>query len=296
MSAPSAPNQSQIRNVSDTAHWVAMYRAMETDRRDPLFRDPYARRLAGPRGEAIVKNMPRGRAMAWAMIVRTAVMDELILRAVNRDGVRTVANLAAGLDARPWRLDLPIKLTWLDVDLPEIQLYKRESLQGEKPQCQLEWVPADLANTDARRSVLAKLAASPGPALVISEGLLIYLEREQVMALATDLAAVPTLRWWLFDIASPGLLKMMTRMWGKKGVNQNAPFKFAPEEDTRFFEPAGWKEIEYRAMFEESLRLKRTMRLARFWKVFGRVWTMFNPKKRQEFQRFSGIVLMERRR
>jgi methyltransferase (TIGR00027 family) len=295
MSAPSKPEQSHIRNVSDTAHWVAMYRAMESDRRDALFRDPYARRLAGPRGEAIVQTMPRGRAFAWAMIVRTAVMDEIILRAVNRDGVRTVANLAAGLDARPWRLDLPMKLTWLDVDLPDIQQYKRDALQGEKPQCQLEWVPADLANADARRSVLAKVASSPGPALVITEGLLIYLEREQVMALATDLAATPTLRWWLLDIASPGLLKMMGRTWGK-GVSQSAPFKFAPEEDTAFFEPAGWKEVEYRSMFEESLRLKRTMRLARFWKVVGRIMSVFNPKKREEFKRFSGIVLMERRR
>jgi methyltransferase (TIGR00027 family) len=295
MSAPSKPEQSHIRNVSDTAHWVAMYRAMESDRRDALFRDPYARRLAGPRGEAIVQTMPRGRAFAWAMIVRTAVMDEIILRAVNRDGVRTVANLAAGLDARPWRLDLPLKLTWLDVDLPDIQQYKRDALQGEKPQCQLEWVPADLANNDARRSVLAKVASSPGPALVITEGLLIYLEREQVMALATDLAATPTLRWWLLDIASPGLLKMMGRTWGK-GVSQSAPFKFAPEEDTAFFEPAGWKEVEYRSMFDESLRLKRTMRFARFWSVVGRIMTVFNPRKREEFKRFSGIVLMERRR
>lgn len=295
MSAPSKPEQSHIRNVSDTAHWVAMYRAMETDRRDALFRDPYARRLAGPRGEAIIKTLPRARAMAWAMIVRTAVMDEIILRAVNRDGVRTVANLAAGLDARPWRLDLPMKLTWLDVDLPDIQQYKRDALQGEKAQCQLEWVPADLANADARRSVLAKVASSPGPALVVTEGLLIYLEREQVMALATDLAATPNLRWWLIDIASPGLLKMMGRTWGK-GVSQSAPFKFAPEEDTAFFEPAGWKEVEYRSMFEESLRLKRTMRFARFWKVVGRIMTVFNPRKREEFKRFSGIVLMERRR
>jgi methyltransferase (TIGR00027 family) len=287
--------QTHIRNVSDTAHWVAVYRAMETDRRSPIFRDPYARRLAGPRGEAIVRTMPRGRAWAWPMIVRTAVMDEIILRAVNREGVRTVANLAAGLDARPWRLDLPWKLTWYDVDLPDIQQYKREALQGETPQCQLQWVPADLADAAARTAVMTRIAESPGPALVITEGLLIYLEREQVMALATDLAATPNLKWWLLDIASPGLLKMMGRTWGK-GVSQSAPFKFAPDEDTAFFEPAGWKEVEYRSMFEESLRLKRTMPFARFWKVVGQIMTVFNPRKREEFKRFSGIVLMERRR
>src|SRR5206468_2714266 len=60
---------------------------MESERPDALFRDPYARKLAGKRGERIVASMRRGRAMAWPMIVRTAVLDELILRAIERDGV-----------------------------------------------------------------------------------------------------------------------------------------------------------------------------------------------------------------
>ena len=44
-----------IRNVSDTAVWVAMYRARENDRPNGLFRDPFARRLAGERGEQILQ-------------------------------------------------------------------------------------------------------------------------------------------------------------------------------------------------------------------------------------------------
>src|SRR5204862_188320 len=81
-----------------------------------LFRDPYARKLAGERGERIVASMRRGRAWAWPMIVRTAVLDELILRAIERDGVDTVLNLAAGLDTRPYRLPLPPALRWIEAD------------------------------------------------------------------------------------------------------------------------------------------------------------------------------------
>ncbi|HEY9519352.1 MAG TPA: class I SAM-dependent methyltransferase, partial [Gemmatimonadales bacterium] len=90
-----------IQNIADTARWVAFYRAMETERPDAVFRDPYARRLAGERGEAIVHAMPKGRQMAWPMIVRTAVMDEIIMRVVKHEEVDCVLNLAAGLDARP---------------------------------------------------------------------------------------------------------------------------------------------------------------------------------------------------
>src|SRR5262249_23317383 len=59
-----------IRNVSDTARWAAHYRALETERRDALFRDPLAARLAGERGRAIAKAMPRGANQAAFWVTR----------------------------------------------------------------------------------------------------------------------------------------------------------------------------------------------------------------------------------
>src|SRR5262245_57867029 len=133
-----------IEHISDTARWVAVYRAMESERTDAIFRDPFAAKLAGARGEEIVEGMKRGRAMAWAMIVRTAVFDEIILEKVKGGGVDLVLNLAAGLDARPWRLSLPPTLRWIDVDLPDILQYKMENLGDAKPVCRYEAIPADL--------------------------------------------------------------------------------------------------------------------------------------------------------
>ena len=43
-------HMTQIENISDTARWVAVYRAMETERPDAIFRDPFAARLAGDTG------------------------------------------------------------------------------------------------------------------------------------------------------------------------------------------------------------------------------------------------------
>src|SRR2546422_5602084 len=129
MSPPTNP----ISSVSDTARWVAMYRAMESERSDALFHDRYARRLAGPTGEQILASMPQGRRWAWPMIVRTAVMDEIIMRLVTEQGVDTVLNLAAGLDARAYRLDLSSRLHWIDVDLEGILAYKEAALAGGAP-------------------------------------------------------------------------------------------------------------------------------------------------------------------
>ena len=76
------------------------------------------------------------------MVVRTAVMDEIILRCV-RQGAATVLNLAAGLDARPYRLALPATLRWLHVDLPDMVEYFRSHMATETPRCRLEFIAAD---------------------------------------------------------------------------------------------------------------------------------------------------------
>lgn len=280
-----------IENVSDTARWVAVYRAMESARPDALFHDPYADRLAGERGHQILESMKHGRAYAWPMIVRTAIFDEIILDAVRNQGVDLVVNLAAGLDARPWRLALPSELHWVDVDLPGILNYKTEMLRADNPKCRYEAVTVDLTDAGARRELFARLGAGAKRAIVISEGLLIYLDPEQVAALATDLHAQPAFQEWLIDLASPDLLKRMSRTWGKSVAAGGAPFKFAPAEGTDFFRPYGWREAQYRATWEEAKRLNRTMKGAWLWDLMGR---LMPKEKREKFRRFSGYVLLER--
>jgi len=125
---------------------------MESERSDAIFRDPYARRLGGPQGEAIVRHLPKGAATAWPMIVRTAVMDEIILRAV-AEGATVVLNLAAGLDARAYRLALPSSLTWFHVDLPDVVQYVQGQLAGESPRCRLEYASADMTDPGERSAV-----------------------------------------------------------------------------------------------------------------------------------------------
>ena len=277
-----------IRNVSDTARWVAIYRALESERADALFHDPYARRLGGTRGEAIVESIPGGKSNSWPMVVRTAVMDEIVLRCVQQ-GAATVLNLAAGLDARPYRLALPPALRWLHVDLPEMLDFFRTQMACETPRCALEFIAADLRDADARREVFTR-AAEHGPVLVITEGLLIYLQADQVAELARDLRGFSNARWWLTDLASPLLLKYLGRRWQPKLAAGNAPFRFGPAEGTAFFAPFGWREAEFRSTWDESWRLNRTMRFAGFWKFLSR----FQSRRRTEAsRRMSGIVLLE---
>jgi len=278
-----------IRHVSDTALWVAVYRGMESERPDALFHDPWARRLAGARGEAIVAAVPRGKAMAWPMIVRTAVMDEIVMREV-ASGVRTVLNLAAGLDARPWRLPLPADLRWIHVDLPDMVAHFRDTMDAEAPRCRVEYLEADLRDAGERERVL-RSASGSGRLLVVTEGLLIYLEPEDVARLADDLATITDASAWLSDLASPMLLKFTARTLDPALQAARAPFRFAPAEGTAFFAPHGWEEFEFRSSWLEGLRLNRTMPFAWLWRILAAL----QPKARRAAgERMAGIVLLKR--
>jgi methyltransferase (TIGR00027 family) len=283
---------SEIQNVSDTARWVAVYRAMETERPDAIFRDPFAARLAGEKGVAIVDAMKNGRRMAWAMIVRTKVFDEIILERIRNGGVDQVVNLAAGLDARPWRMhELPPTLHWVDVDLPGILEHKLGLMQGEQTVCRYDAIKVDLRDAARRQALFAQLGAGSQRTLILTEGLLIYLTPSQVAELARDLHTPPSFRWWTFDIAGPRLLVMMQKMWGRNVDAGNAPFQFAPAESTKFFEPFGWREIEFRQSMEEAHRLKREMRMMWLWRLLGR---LSSRSRKEEFKRFSGYAVLER--
>ena len=157
-SEPTPAKEPLIRNISDTARWTAFDRAVETDRPRALFRDPFARKLAGQRGEEIHRQMA-GPGGDWSQPVRTWLFDRVIAASVEK-GVDTVVNLAAGLDARPYRMQLPQTLQWIEVDLPGILGEKEQALRSEKPACRLERVPLDLADVPGRQKLFARIGAA----------------------------------------------------------------------------------------------------------------------------------------
>jgi methyltransferase (TIGR00027 family) len=244
-----------IRNISDTALWVAVYRARETERADALFRDPFARRLAGERGEQIAKDMQAGQRYEWPYIARTVRFDQIVTEQI-KQGADLVINLAAGLDTRPYRMELPASLRWVEVDLPGIIDYKEEILAGERPRCALERVRLDLSDVAARRELFQRLGKSASKTLVLTEGLLTYLTREEVTALGHDLAAQPSFRDWAIDLCSPGLLKMLQDNLGAL-EKAGSPLKFGPEEGPDFFTTSGWKPVEVYSMLKTAARIGR---------------------------------------
>jgi methyltransferase (TIGR00027 family) len=279
--------QPVIRHISDTARWAALYRARETERADPLFRDPFARRLAGPDSEQIARAMPFHEKNAWSWTTRTWLFDHFIRQQIEQ-GADLILNLAAGLDARPYRMNLPPSLTWIEVDLPGIFDYKEELLRNETPTCRLERVRMDLADATARGALLAALRDRGKRGVIITEGLLVYLTAEQVAALAADLRRAGNLQFWIIDVVSPGLLRMIQKNTHNQFSKEVTPLQFAPQDGPLFYQRNGWNPVEVRSMLKTAAGLKR---LPFFLKLFS--FLPENPEKMGS-RPWSAVCLLER--
>jgi len=281
-----------IADVSDTAYWIAWHRALESERADAVFRDPYAARLAGERGKTISEAMPTSTIVAWTVVLRTRIIDDFIAFALEQ-GIDTILNLGAGLDARPYRMALPASLHWVEADYPHLIEYKENCLRAETPHCRLERVKIDLADDPARRGLLQRVDGQAGGTLVLTEGVIPYLTSEAVASLAQDLRAMRRTRYWILDYFSA----MAQQYRQRKRINramQNAPFRFNPGDWFGFFGNHGWKLRDVRYFPEEGQRLGRPIPLPRRVKFIIAMTRLFTPRQRLEaMRRFAGYCLLE---
>ncbi len=288
---PTEQAPSPLASVADTGRWVAYYRALESERPDALVHDPYARRLAGARGEQMYWAMPSPETASGLLVQRTLVFDELVMRAINRDGVDLVLNLAAGLDTRPYRLLLPPSLRWLEVDLPDVMAHKQAVLGYEPPICRVERFSLDLRNRHARRALFARANAEARRVLVVTEGLLLYLPPDEVADLASDLHAEPRFVSWLADLLSPRAARRMGDLVGTQLAAARAPIHFAPADGADFFRPFGWELTDYRPALLEAHRLGRDLPVARYWRSMLRVWLSIRKTRRDPL---AGTIRLQR--
>ncbi|MEO8314303.1 MAG: SAM-dependent methyltransferase [Pseudomonadota bacterium] len=277
-----------IKDVSETAIWVAHYRAEESERPDAMFRDPLAKVLVDGRGEKIAQSFgSMGRYTNWIVLTRTINIDEFILDGI-RDGVDAVLNLGAGLDTRPYRMDLPASLQWVEADFPHLVDYKNTTLAAQTPRCQLQRVSVDLSDDAARQGFLASALPNAKKVLVLTEGVVPYLTEEQVAKLAVDLCTHPRYAFWLAEYLSPQAyryLKAQPRM----RLMANAPFRFFPPDWPGFFVTRGWKprEIRYASAVGQRFRRKPPMPL------IGRLIMLMMSKERiEQMNKMSGFMLM----
>jgi len=168
---------------------VAAQRALSN--REGLIDDPFAEPLVRAVGLGVFVQAHDGeidleevdprfnmRRAAEGMTVRTRWFDKLFTDAAAA-GVRQAVILAAGLDARAYRLDWPDGTTVYELDQPEVIDFKTNTLAGldAKPKANRVTIAIDLRD-DWPKALLDNGFDLEQPTAWIAEGLLIYLPPE----------------------------------------------------------------------------------------------------------------------
>jgi methyltransferase (TIGR00027 family) len=197
-------------SVGSTAVMVAAARAGETERENPLIRDPYARVLVAGAGTGVWESLldddfsaqvAEVDAEAAAIFehmgnyqaVRTHFFDAFFAQA-SAATIRQIVILASGLDSRAYRLDWPAGTTVYEIDQPKVLEYKAATLasHGAQPSAQRREVPMDL-RFDWPKALRAAGFDPSVPTAWLAEGLLMYLPAEaqdRLFEQITELSAV----------------------------------------------------------------------------------------------------------
>lgn len=243
----------RLGRVQDTARWAAAVRAAESARKDALFHDDLARRLVGADLEPLLA-LNRRITGTWPMVARTVLVDRMVLEAA-REGTDGVLNLAAGYDTRPYRLELPRGLEWIEVDHADVLNAKARVLDGETPACAVERVALDLADTAARGAFFASVRGRFHRLLVLTEGLLYYLTGANALQLARDIHGLVPHRW-IFDLNNAYVRDMIASR-ARGALTGTATMHFAPERGAAVFEPFGWSIRRVESLAKTAGRLGR---------------------------------------
>ncbi|MGZ4528382.1 MAG: class I SAM-dependent methyltransferase [Mycobacterium sp.] len=180
-------------SVGATATMVAAARALASEGTDPIIDDPFAAPLVRAVGLEFFRRLVDGEVVPSdgqdgderdlqletdSIAVRTRFFDDFFLNAA-RDGIRQSVILAAGLDARAYRLSWPPGSVVYEVDQPKVVEFKTAAMAelGATPTADRRTVSVDLR--DDWPEALRHSGFDPTqPTSWSAEGLLMYLPPE----------------------------------------------------------------------------------------------------------------------
>lgn len=171
-----------VSSVGMTALFVAAMRAIESRQPDALVHDEFAALFVAAADDPDTNQLLDDPEI-WAqsplgtefMGLRSKFFDDLF-RTAAADGVRQAVILAAGLDARAYRLDWPQGMVVYEIDQPKVLEFKRQALDdaGATPKADRREVAVDLRENWP--AALIEEGFDPAvPTVWSAEGLLPYL-------------------------------------------------------------------------------------------------------------------------
>jgi O-methyltransferase involved in polyketide biosynthesis len=204
-------------------------RAVETQRKRPIVRDPKAMEILGSL-DYDFSHLRRLWMTQLDTAVRTEIFDQGVQSFLAAHPNPTVVTLGAGLDGRFWRLD-DGRVQWFDLDLPEVIALRRR-FYGESPR-----------NRFLAKSILDFTwiddvgPRTGGQVLILAEGLLHYFEESAVRRLFAEIAGRLPGAELLFHSTSPYAVRRQPRSRAFRDFDAQFGWGIATGRDVEPWDP-----------------------------------------------------------
>jgi methyltransferase (TIGR00027 family) len=193
--------KAEMNPVSLTAFFPCGVRAEDARATRPLVGDQFAERFMNERGRALSQEMKQFHLASMSTLERHHIIDERVRTELARFPQLRIIIIGAGFDSRAFRLRGG---QWIEIDERAIIDYKEERLPAREAPNPLQRVAIDFSS----EKLVDRLApfADAERALVIIEGVLLYLDRAQMEATAAAAASVAPHVTVLCDAMTPTFL------------------------------------------------------------------------------------------
>ncbi len=214
----------ELGTVQETALIPLWARAAESRRRRPIARDPAAVQ-AVERLDYGFDRFRHAHVTRIACVVRNVVIDDWVRAFLARHPDGAVIEVGVGLDTRSERLDNG-QARWVEVDLPDVI-----SLRGELFGQHERRIPVPVSVLEAGWATRARDAAGERPTLVLTEGMLIYLDEAEAFAVLRDVRDAFGGAELIFDTAGDFLVRH--QRWNDSMRHVEAMYRWAVPNPAR---------------------------------------------------------------
>ena len=248
----------ETRPVALTAQFTAKARAIESQRMDALFHDPWAELFAGRAGDAWLARQ-QSEYPGLPLILRTRFFDDFFAERMGDASLRQVVFLAAGYDTRAYRLAWPEGTCFYEIDQPAVLARKEGLLQraGATPRCERVVIGVDLAS-DWAAPLLASGFTPVRPSIWLLEGLLMYLTETEAEGVINSISRLTSQGSWIgLDLLNSATL---TSPWTQERIARLAqrgmPWQFGIDDPRAWLGQLQW-DAHVTTPEEVGRRLKR---------------------------------------
>jgi methyltransferase (TIGR00027 family) len=204
---------------------------------NPVCGDNFAERFMNDEGLKFLESFKDEAEPNASNVARHRVIDDLLRAELAAHPDLRVVTIGAGFDSRPYRLDGG---TWVELDEPQVILYKNERLPVTECNNELHRVAIDFSEGSLEEK-LAPFAGNGGPVVVIFEGVFVYVEEDAIGQTLQALRNVFPQHKLICDLTSRKFFDKYSSSMSKKLTGIGGSFKFTVDQPERIFVESGYK-------------------------------------------------------